>query len=133
VQPSSLRPRHAIPVIAVVATFVVACGHSEQEVRTRLAQIDHVRLVAEARTLQTKCNRQSIAAVPRVDRPSTIAAFEPEYAYVDQRGVYVCTHEVFVESAGLFIRTDEAFLPPQTGDPGYEPVGADLYWYYAPG
>ena len=133
VQPHSRQERQRTVFIAVLTMFVVACGHGEQEVRARLAQTDHVQLLSEARTLQTKYYRQSFTDVPRADWPPTIAAFEPEYVHVDQRGVYVCTHEVFVESAGLFIRTDEAYLPPQSGDPGYKPLAVNLYWYYAPG
>jgi hypothetical protein len=117
-----------LTVIALTVLFL-AC-HGKGRVRSRLDAADRTCLLTEARELHA---RYSGTDVPRSAWPPGIAALEPEAVSVDRYGVRVCTSTIFVESAGVFIRMDPSFDPPTRGDPKYEQLYPDFYWYYSPG
>lgn len=60
-------------------------------------------------------------------RSAAVAAIEPRAEGCSSE------HSRFVESAGVFVRHDRTFPPPRRGDPRFEELAPDIYWYYAPG
>jgi hypothetical protein len=105
------------------------------KVRSQLAAADRARLLADARDLYARyVIRSSFERdVPRHEWPASFGAFRPKRVWIDNFGVYLSTYEFFVEHAGLYIRTDPSYAAPHSGDPGFEPLGSDFFWYYAPG
>lgn len=122
-------------VIAGLLAVLLAGCRGEGEVRSQLTSADRARLLADARDLHARYARRGKFAreVPRNEWPASLAAFRPERVRVEDFGVYLCTYELFVEHAGLYIRTEPSYAPPPTGDPAFEPLGSEFFWYYSPG
>lgn len=114
-------------VLALLAA--AGCSHGEREVRDAVTRANRARLLADAAVLQ----RRFSFVVPESQWPPSFRAFKPASVHADPEGVFIETHETFVESAGLFIRLDPAYAPPRSGDPAFTEIEPDLYWYYAPG
>jgi hypothetical protein len=120
--------------VALVVVLLTGC-RGEGHVRSQLATADRARLLADARDVHARYSGRTRFArdVPRHAWPASFAMFRPERVWVDDFGVYLCTYEFFVEHAGLYVRTDSSYAPPRSGDPGFEPLGSEFFWYYAPG
>lgn len=133
---TACAPRTCDRVLWTLLLLVVFVGcRGEREVRSHVASADRERLIADAAAIhrryagRTRFDRD----VPRPEWPASFAVFVPERVSVDRFGVYIQTHSMFVETAGLFIRVDPAYAPPAGGDPGFESIDGPFFWYYAPG
>lgn len=127
-----MTPLRAI-VLAIVATAVLAGCKGETAARRQVVR-DHARLMADARALQARHGGSARdVEVPPSGWPRSIAALEPERVDVTPHGVNIQTHSFFVETAGIFVATEAGYTPPSRGEPWYEPIVPDVYWYYAPG
>ena len=118
---------------AVALSLVVAgCDHG----RTKAVEVmlpAATELKADTRDLWVRYRDVKYAEVPPAEYPPSVKRLEPTRVSVDPKGVMIETHSVFVESAGIFVRFDPSYEPPRSGDPGFEPVAEDIFWYYAPG
>jgi hypothetical protein len=118
-------------LLLLIFAFGVAC-RGERTVRAQVEQSDRAKLEAAAVALRQQ-HGAKLGNVPRQLWPVEFLQFHPESIAVDEHGVYVCTNSRFVERGGVFIRTDPAYNPPSSGDPGFERIQGDVYWFFAPG
>ena len=119
--------------ITWVATFAlcafIACDRGRAEV-VALAKPQGAELVAQTRALWIEYRDRE---VPSHRYPPAIRALNQRRVSVSQYGVFIQTYERVVENAGVFIRHDPAYVPPERGDPGFERIAENVYWYFAPG
>jgi hypothetical protein len=97
------------------------------------ARLGAPELVNETRELWAQYRTETSREIPVAAYPASIRQLQPKRVWASPQGVYVETYSFFVESAGIFVRHDPAYEPPISGDPGFEPLSSDVYWFYAPG
>ena len=119
--------------IGWVATFAlcafIACDRGRAEV-VALAEPQGAELVVQTRSLWMEYRDRE---VPSQRYPPAVRALNPRRVSVTRHGVFIETYARYVESAGVFIRHDPTYVPPEGGDPGFERIADDVYWYFAPG
>lgn len=119
--------------LAVLALgALVACDHGRSKV-VEVAKPHAAALVAETRGLWLECRDRNISDIPASRYPPAVRALNPKHVHASKHGVFIETCARYVESAGIFIRHDSAYEPPRSGDPGFELVAENVYWYFAPG
>jgi hypothetical protein len=119
-------------VATLALAAFVACDHGRSEV-VAVAKPQAAFLVAETHSLWLEYREQIAREVPASRYPPAVRALHPKHVSASKEGVYVETYTRYVESAGIFIRHDPAYEPPRSGDPGFELVAENVYWYFAPG
>lgn len=90
-------------------------------------------LVAKTRSLWLEYRDRTIREIPEARYPAAVRALHARHVRVTDEGIYIETYARYVESAGVFIRHDPSYVPPPTGDPGFEAIAENVYWYFAPG
>ena len=124
--------RHAW-ILAVVTVFVGCTDHGRSAAEKHV--VPHARtLVAETRPLWVRHSKQPYAEVPKSEYPVSVGPLKPVRIWTNGHGVFIETYSVFVATAGVFVRHDPAFTPPSHGgEPFFEPMAENIYWYEAPG
>ena len=119
-------------VIALVGLLLVVTScRGEGAAREVYAELSREQLLADAAAIHATYGPS--ADVPAASWPASFQRFAPKRVSTNAHGVYISTHQRLVESAGVFLRTDTAYEPPESGDPGFEQIDTDVYWFYAPG
>ena len=92
---------------------------------------DAVSLVTATRVLGRGPRSLSEAEYPAEIRP-----LKPSMVAIGEHGVYVYIRSSPLRATGIFIRQDPKFIPPapkpDSDEWGYEPVGADIFWFSRP-
>jgi len=89
--------------------------------------------VSDTRGIWLKYKDPLGGPVPPSEYPASVKSLSPELVWATRDGINIVTYSAFVERAGIFIRHNPSFIPPETGDPGYSEIVPNVYWYYAPG
>lgn len=121
--------KNIIVLVAILALFV--CCRGERSA-SAYAYSHQAELVAQTKNLWKRYGRVP-DDIPPADVPPVVEPLNPIRVYATEQGVFIETHTRFVERAGIFIRHDLTYTPPQKGDPGFRPIASNIYWYYAPG
>lgn len=119
--------------ITIVFALLLAIGCSERARQKSFAAANGAVLLAQGRALYTKYGARGGTAIPAAEWPPSFVALEPERVWADTHGIAIVTDQYFVETVGIFLRFDRSFVPPPVGDPGYEPIDRDVYWFEARG
>lgn len=138
IQVSRLQPSKSHDFVAAFASVVCVCllfsgCRGEYRLRRTLARVQHEQLRRDAAAVYARFGGAGVCEIPEASWPASFSPFRPRSVWIDQHGVYVCTQTRFVETAGLFVRVDPSFEPPRRGDPGFNRIEGDFFWFLAPG
>ena len=111
---------------------LVACDRGRTEA-VNIAVPIAPQLTRETRDLWLRYRDEKWTDVPTTQYPESVRQIRPKRVWAKPEGLYIQTYESFVESAGIFVRHEPGYDPPRSGDPGFERVAAEIYWFYAPG
>lgn len=114
--------------LIIFLLLAVACG-GKRATHESYAAANRATLLAEAAPLHAKYGSRFGNDIPAAEWPPSFIPLEPKRVQADRHGIYIVTHQRFVESAGIFLRFDHAFMPPAGGDPRYEPIDLGVYWF----
>jgi hypothetical protein len=114
-------------VIAGAASLLTACAPNVSE---SLAGD----LAKDAKPLLDSGCKDPTRWVDPEQLPASFKQLQPERVAISKQGLNVTTRTFFVLAWGVFIPCDpRSFRPVPGGDPGYEPVGHDVYTYHIAG
>ena len=118
--------------VLVMLAFVVGCDHGRSDV-VPVAEREAAAIVSETYNLWLTHRDRLDHEIPPAQYPPSVRALQPKRVSADKHGIFIETYARYVESAGVFVRHDHAYEPPRSGDPGFESIAPNVYWYFAPG
>jgi hypothetical protein len=120
-------------IVAVGLTFaLVACDRGRARAEAVATPIA-AQLKSDTHGVWLRYRGERRREIPPSEQPRSVQQLKPKRVWAGTEGVFLETYDRYVESAGIFIRHDPAFVPPVSGDPGFEQIAPEIYWFFAPG
>ena len=119
-------------IVPVLLFALAACDHGRSGV-IEIAKPQATALVSETFPLWLEYRDERLRDIPASRYPPSVKALHPKQVRATKQGLFIETYARYVESGGIFIKHDAEYDPPASGDPGFELVAQNVYWYFAPG